>query len=84
VAGEGTGADGFEEGFDFVGIAAGEEFDSAIGEVGDGAGDFKFAGEIFHCVAEANALDAAFVVDAEGFHGLTTIEKVGAFEIDQR
>jgi hypothetical protein len=69
VAGEGAGPDGFEEGVDFVGFSAGEELDSAVWEVGDGAGDFEFAGEVFHGVAEAYALDAAFVVDAEGFHG---------------
>jgi hypothetical protein len=72
VAGEGTGGDGFEEGVDLLGFAAGEEFHTAIGEIGDCAGDFEFASEVFDGVAEADALDAAFVVDAEGFHGLTT------------
>jgi hypothetical protein len=69
VACEGAGGDGFEEGIDLLGFAAGEEFHAAVGEVGDGAGDFEFAGEVFDGVAEADALDAAFVVDAEGFHG---------------
>ena len=68
TAGEVAGADALEKGINLVRIAAGDQFHAAVREVFHCAGDIVFAGEVFHGVAEADTLHAAFVVDAEGFH----------------
>jgi hypothetical protein len=72
VAGKGAGANGIKKGVDLERVAACNKLHPTIGEVCNSAGDLKLAGEVFDGVSEADALHAAFVVDAEGFHGLTT------------
>ena len=58
----------FEEVCDVVFLAFDLEFDAAIGEVFDPAGDVEAHGDLLGGVAEADALDAAFVEDLFGGH----------------
>jgi hypothetical protein len=60
--------DGLEEFGEFAGVAGGEEFDTAVGEVANPAGDVKAGGDLVDGVAEADALDAAFVEYLAGGH----------------
>ena len=69
MACEMAGAYALEKGIDLVRFAAGDQFHTAVGQVYDRSRDIIFAGQIFDGVAEADTLHAAFVVDAEGFHG---------------
>ena len=72
--------DGFEEALDFVGGAAGFEFDAAVGEIAHPADDFVAAGDAFDGGAESDALDASFVVNVASGHGsvgFLAAEKVG-------
>ena len=64
-----AGAYALEEGIDLISFAAGDQLHTAVGQVFDRAGDIIFAGEVFDGVAEADTLHAAFVMNAEGFHG---------------
>ena len=49
-----------EEGVEFVGVVGHDiEFDAAVGEIADGAGDVEAGGDSAGGVAEADALDAA-------------------------
>ena len=49
-----------EEGVEFVGVVGHDiEFDAAVGEIADGAGDVEACGDSAGGVAEADALDAA-------------------------
>ena len=81
MACEMAGAYALEKGIDLVRFAAGDQFHTAVGQVFDRSRDIIFAGQIFDGVAEADTLHAAFVVDAEGFHGrrqaLTTEDTEG-------
>jgi hypothetical protein len=52
-------ADGGAEGVEFGARAFGGEFDAAIGQVADCAGDFKTGGGGFGGVAKTHALHAA-------------------------
>ncbi len=56
-------ADGLEERVGFLAVGFDDEFDAAIGEVADVAGDFVVARDRVGGVAEADALDVAGVMD---------------------
>src|SRR5689334_21142777 len=58
-----SGADSFDERIEFLSGAFGDELDAAVREVADKASDFVVARDRMGCVAEANALDMASVVD---------------------
>ena len=46
-------ANGLAEGFQFLARAFGDEFDATVGQIADGAGDFKAGGDGFGGVAKA-------------------------------
>ena len=56
-------ADGLEKSVGLAAVAFDDEFDAAIGQVADVAGDFVVASDRVGCVAEADALDVAGVGD---------------------
>jgi hypothetical protein len=64
-AGEAAFGDALEEGLEFAFSALGDEFDAAVGEVADLAGDVVAASEPADGGAEADALDTAAVVGGD-------------------
>ena len=57
------------ESLEFRAVALGDEFDAAIGEIADGAGDFKAGGDGLGGVAEAHPLHAAGVNELQSAAG---------------
>jgi hypothetical protein len=62
-------ADFPEEGVGFAAFAFGDELDAAVGQVADVAGNLVAAGDRVGCVAEADALDVAFVIHGAAMGG---------------
>ena len=52
-------ADGGAKGFQFLARAFGDQFHAAVGQIADGAGDFKSGGDGFRGVAKPDTLHVA-------------------------
>jgi len=60
--------DAVKEGLKLVPRTFGDEFDAAVGQVANGAGDVVATGKMPHRRAKTDAMDTAGIVDDDAFH----------------